>query len=221
MTASICPTITTDDPHEYRRQLELVSGFASRVHIDVADGKFTPNKLLDIDRLWWPSNVTADIHVMYEKPFEHTDILIALKPHLIIVHAEAQGQFVPFADELHQHGINTGIALLPETPVSFIAGALDHIDHVLIFSGNIGHFGGTANLELVSKALELKSLKPSVEIGWDGGVNTDNAKQLAQAGIDVLNTGGYIHRDAEPSDAYRRLLRAVQAETRRVTINLV
>ncbi len=70
---------------------------------------------------------------------------------------------------LHDAGIEVGIALLPTTVVDTIVPALDMIDHVLIFSGNLGFQGGQANLALLSKAQKLRSLKPSLEIGWDGG----------------------------------------------------
>ena len=97
-----------------------------------------------------------------------------------------------------------GVALLPETPVSIIEPALSLIEHVLIFSGKLGHFGGHADLKLLEKGWRLKQLKPTLELGWDGGVSDENAKQLAEGGIEVLNAGGYLHGD-NPSEAYARL----------------
>lgn len=205
MAATVCPTITTDDPHEFRSQMELVTSFAGRIHIDVADGKFTPNKLIDLNRVWWPANVTVDIHIMYQDPGKYVDQLLALHPQLVIVHAEAEGDFDVMAAALHAKGIEVGVALLPDTPASLLRQAIKDVDHVLIFSGNIGHFGGTANLDLLQKIQELRNLKPTLEIGWDGGVNADNAKVLARSGIDVLDVGGFIHRASDPYHAYQML----------------
>jgi ribulose-phosphate 3-epimerase len=84
------------------------------------------------------------------------------------------------------------------------------IDHVLIFSGDLGHFGGKANLSLLGKASELKALKPHVEIGWDGGVNEENALTLVNNGIDVLNTGGFIQRASDPASAYATLIEVIK-----------
>lgn len=204
--ASICPTVTASEPHAYREQMERVEQFAGRLHIDVADGELAPRKLIDLDHLWWPGNVAVDLHMMYKRPFDHVEVLIVQHPQLVIVHAEAEGDFVAFANNLHRHGIEVGVALLPDTPVSKIAPAIEHIDHVLIFSGNLGYQGGsTADMTLLNKVQELRELKPSLEIGWDGGVNEHNARQIAEGGIDVLNAGGYIHDAENAGAAYAKL----------------
>lgn len=207
---SICPTVTTDDPEVYRLQIEQTVSYAHRLHIDLSDGHFT-NKLVEIEDVWWPGGVRADLHVMYQRPFDHAAALVALQPQLIIVHAEAEGDFAAFADLLHNNGIETGVAILADTPVSAIAPALHLIDHVLIFSGKLGHFGGHVDLNLLAKAQELKQLKPTLELGWDGGVNDKNAQTLAMGGIDVLNAGGYLHGAKDPQAAYATLLTAVEA----------
>ena len=206
---TICPTVTTDNPDIYARQVELTLSYAHRIHIDVADGVFTPNKLLDIENVWWPAGVRADLHVMYQNPGAHAGALLALRPQLIIVHAEADGDFLKFAAECHRHGIEAGVALLAETPVEAILPALHAIDHVLIFSGHLGHFGGHADMGLLGKVQQLRRAKPQLEIGWDGGVNDQNARALALGGVDVLNAGGYLHGAMSPKTAYLRLLAEV------------
>jgi ribulose-phosphate 3-epimerase len=210
MSATICPTVTTDNPSVYKLQVEQTIAYAHRIHIDLADGIFTRNKLMAIEDVWWPGGVRADLHVMYEKPFNHLAALIALRPQLIIVHAEADGDFMSFATDAHRYGIEVGVALLPETPVEAIQPALEVIDHVLIFSGNLGHFGGHADMGLLGKAQQLKTLKPRLELGWDGGVDDKNARLLALGGIDVLNAGGYLHGAVAPKTAYATLKKAVE-----------
>jgi ribulose-phosphate 3-epimerase len=185
--------------------MERLSRFVTRVHIDLADGVFTHVKLAPIKDVWWPSGVRADIHMMYAEPFRHARALIELNPQLIIVHAEADGDFLAFADEAHAAGIAVGVALKPETMPKMIAPALDWIDHVLIFSGHLGHFGGEANTHLLTKVLQLKQMKPELEIGWDGGVNNKNAATLVAGGVDVLNVGGFIQHAADPQAAYEML----------------
>jgi len=209
MSAAIVPTVTARDVNEYRKQVERISRFATRIHIDVADGIFTPVKLLAVDQVWWPGGVRADLHVMYQKPFAHYKTYLSLAPQMVVVHAEAEGQFVPFAELMHHHGIEVGVALKAETPVELIRPALGWIDHVLIFSGNLGHFGGQADLALLDKARLLKRLKPQLEIGWDGGINNSNARNLVMGGIEVLNVGGYIHHAGDPRMAYASLARAI------------
>lgn len=211
VSAEICPTVTTDDPYVYKKQIDETLQYAHRLHIDLSDGIFTRNKLMEIEDVWWPGGVRADLHVMYQDPFQHLQALLALRPQLIIVHAEAEGDFMHFAASAHHYGIEVGVALLPETPVEAIQPALEVIDHVLIFSGNLGHFGGHADMGLLGKVQRLRDLKPRLEIGWDGGVSADNAKVLAAGGVDVLNAGGYLHGAKDSNAAYATLKAAIES----------
>ena len=205
--STIAPTITAEEAHGYRAQIERIEPFAVRWHIDVADGELAPRKLIPLDQLWWPGNVQIDLHMMYQNPFSHLDLLVAQHPRLVIIHAEADGDFDEWADRLHHHGIEVGIALRPDIGVDLIAGALHKIDHVLLFSGNLGYQGGSrADLSLLHKAKQLRELKPSIEIGWDGGVNDENARAISEAGVDVLNVGGYIHSAHNAQVAYAKLV---------------
>jgi ribulose-phosphate 3-epimerase len=202
---TICPTVTAENAHVYRAQIERIAGFAHRIHIDLSDGVLAPRKLLELDKVWWPGGVRADLHVMLERPFDHVDLYRALGPQMVIVHAEAEGDFIEFGETLHRHGMETGVALLQDTPVETILPALDLIDHVLIFSGNLGSFGGVADMKLLDKVAKLKAAKPGLEIGWDGGINADNVRRLAEGGVDVLNVGGYIQRSDDAAKAYEQL----------------
>jgi pentose-5-phosphate-3-epimerase len=60
-------------------------------------------------------------------------------------------------------------------------------------------------MNLLDKVKELRKLKPTLEIGWDGGVNDRNARQLAEGGVDVLNVGGFIHSAEDSRAAYAKL----------------
>lgn len=206
----ICPTIDAEDLDMYDKQVKHIVSFAHRVHIDLGDGEFTPNKLVAADQVWWPGGMRADLHVMYKQPFEHLETLVALGPQLIIVHAEAEGDFPGFVKYVHSHGIEAGIALLQDTSVDTIMPALELIDHVLIFSGNLGHQGGsTADMKLLDKVKTVKKAKPNLEVGWDGGVNEHNIKKIADAGVEVINVGGYLQQAKDAQKAYIALTNAV------------
>jgi ribulose-phosphate 3-epimerase len=146
---------------------------------------------------------------MYQRPFEHIKAYLALGPQLVIVHAEADGNFIEFAERMHHHGVEVGVALKAETPASLIEPAIDYIDHVLVFSGNLGHFGGQADMVLLDKVKELSDMKPTMEIGWDGGINDQNARVLSMGGVDVLNVGGFIQHATDAQAAYTTLTRAI------------
>jgi ribulose-phosphate 3-epimerase len=201
----ICPTILAEEPNGFRVQMKRVLPFAKRLHIDLMDGMFAAPRSIELDQVSWPATVSVDLHIMYKRPLSYAETYVSLSPRMVIVHAEADGTFVPFAQYMHRHGIEVGVALLPQTPVAMIAPVIDVIDHVLIFSGHLGHFGGSADLRLLVKAKQLRALKPNLEIGWDGGVNAENASQLAAGGVDVLNVGGFIQHAIDPAKAYAKL----------------
>lgn len=206
--AEICPTITAETAEEYRRQVEQVSHFAHRLHIDLSDGIFAPRKLLDPEKSWWPVGIRADFHLMIKNPHQASQIVSLHQPNLIIVHAEADGDFDSLAEFCHGKGVKVGVALLAQTPAQAILPALSSIDHVLIFSGNLGQQGGSyANLELLNKLSILKNAKPELEVGWDGGVNDQNIAQLVFKGIDVINAGAFIQGSPEPERAFNALSR--------------
>lgn len=206
----ICPTVLAKDREEYHGQMARVAGFAERIQIDLTDGRFAKTPTLRPENAWWPVGVKADFHLMYKQPGQAVEVILEHRPNLIIVHAESNGRFMELADRLHDLGIMVGVALLPQTPARTIAPALAHIDHVLIFSGDLGNFGGHANLSLLQKADELKTQKPELEIGWDGGVNEQNTAGLIAGGVDVLNVGGFLQTAPEPEKAFRRLARIAE-----------
>ena len=78
-------------------------------------------------------------------------------------------------------------------------------EHVMVFSGELGRFGGTASLMQLEKIRLIKAINSNLEIGWDGGVTTDNAYSLVQGGVNVLNVGGAIQKASDPHLVYTRL----------------
>lgn len=206
----ICPSILASDAVEYRQQIEKVVDFASRIQIDLTDGKFAKKQTLKPEEAWWPVGVKADFHLMFEDPLESAKIILEHQPNLIIVHAEARGSFGAVASICRKHGVKVGVALLPRTGPQTIVNALGEIDHVLIFSGSLGQYGGHADLDLLRKAHFLKEHKHDLEIGWDGGVNRHNVSQLVFGGIDVLDVGGFIQKSDNPERDFHVLKRIAE-----------
>lgn len=201
----ICPAILADTPDNYEKQIKNVAHFAHRLQIDLTDGQFAATPTVTPEAAWWPAGLQADFHLMYKNPLEILPQLLEHQPNLVIVHAEAEGDFGEFSSHCRSQGVKVGVALLASSPAEAILDVLDNIDHVLIFSGELGQFGGHADLALLEKVAVLKNKKPDLELGWDGGVNDQNASVLASGGIDVLNVGGFIQRAQDPGRAFSAL----------------
>lgn len=207
--SQIVPTIMTETVDQFRAESEKVGAFARRVHIDISDGEFAPTFLLSENQIYWPQGWEVDIHAMVARPSEHIAKLIQLKPSLVIFHAETQEDIRVHFAALKQAGIKTGVALLKTTVPSTVEQIIKEADHVMIFSGDLGHHGGTASLMQLEKIRLVKKIKPDVEIGWDGGVTLENAYTLTQGGVDVLNVGGAIANSPTPTDTYNELVKEI------------
>lgn len=202
----IAPAVLADSSDDYKVQVSRIHEFAQRVHIDIADGEFTPNFTVAASQIWWPQEWEVDIHAMVARPSDHVQTLIGLKPHMIIFHAEVEEDLVPVLKMVKQAGIKAGVALQRSTVPESVKSAIEAADHVMIFSGDLGSYGGTANLMQLEKVRLVKAIKADVEIGWDGGVAAENAYSISQGGVDVLNAGGAIAKAQDPQQAYATLV---------------
>lgn len=207
--SQIVPTIMAETVDQLREATVRIQPFARRVHIDISDGEFAPTFLLNESQLFWPEGWEVDIHAMVTRPSEHLGALMQLKPSLVILHAEAQEDIVPHLQTLKQAGIKAGVGLLKTTVPATVEAAIKEADHVMIFSGDLGKFGGTASMMQLEKIRLIKRIKPNVEIGWDGGVKVENAYTLTQGNVDVLNVGGAIAKAENPAEAYNELVREI------------
>lgn len=203
----ICPAILAADKETYRAQIEKVAPFAHRIQVDLTDGVFAPHKTIASEDAWWPVGVKADFHLMFRNPLPAVKTILEHRPNLIIVHAEAEGDFAEVVSLCRAHSVKVGVVLLPKTQPETIFSAVDSIDHVLIFSGDLGKYGGQADLKLLNKSSILKNRKPELEVGWDGGVSDQNVSELVFGGVDVLNVGGFIQNSAHPEQAFMALQR--------------
>jgi len=208
----IAPSITVETEDEFRTSIERIKSFAKRVHIDISDGEFSPVFMVGVDKLWWPKEWIVDIHAMVSRPMEYVDQLIALKPHLITFHVETGVNLIPIMEKIKKAGIKAGVAILKPTVPATIADVIRVADHALVFSGDLGHYGGTASLMQLEKVRLIKGINPNIEIGWDGGVSVDNAFTLSQGGVNVLNVGGALANVDEPDKVYATLITEINKQ---------
>lgn len=205
----IVPTVTVETADEYKAHMDKIQTFAKRIHIDISDGAFAPVFLLGENQLWWPKGAQVDIHAMVARPSEHLATLIAMRPSLIIFHAEVQEDRATLINQIKAAGIQAGIALLKTTVPSSVADVIKLADHVMIFSGDLGKTGGTASLMQLEKVRLVKAINPNAEIGWDGGVTVENAYTLSQGGVNVLNAGAAIAGAPDAAAAFNDLTKEI------------
>lgn len=206
--AVIVPTVmsTTDNPHAFRDIMERVTSYAKRIHIDLMDGDFAPHRNIASNMIWWPEGVQADVHLMYRRPMDVIDDTVAALPSMIIIHAEAEGDLIEVMRRIKETGVRAGVSFLRTTDISDYRNLVEQADHVMLFGGELGG-DGHGELAALEKIGDIRSINPTVEIGWDGGANSSNIYMIVDHGVSVINVGAALRGTEDPVSEYDRLVR--------------
>lgn len=202
----IVPAVLATSPEDYKAQIERLHSFAERIHIDITDGEFAANQTIPADQVWWPKEWKADIHMMVARPSEYLPLILQLNPNMVIFHGEVQEDLVPIFDKLKSETlIKPAVALLRSTVPETVEAAIQAAEHVLVFSGNLGEYGGKASMMQLEKIRLIRAINNNVEIGWDGGANLENVFSLNQSGVDVINVGSAIAHASDPAAVFKAM----------------
>ncbi len=208
----VAPTILTQNPTEFKEKVQKYHPFTKRAHIDISDGTLSPNLTINETACWWPKSWQVDIHMMTANPAAHIDNIIKLHPNLVIFHAEAKDDLLPIFDTIKQNGMKVGVAIVKSVYPPSIKAVLEAADHALIFSGNMGQYGGTADTLLLEKIPLIQEIHRGIEIGWDGGANLDNIRTLVHGGVTVVNVGSAIAKADDPQKVYAAMMAETEKE---------
>lgn len=215
---TVVPTILAADKTSFDQFVNVYKTFATRFQIDISDGAFTPMRTVQLNEITLPTDgqYIWDIHLMTKRPSNDIPAILRLKPSLVILHAEADENLLPIFEQLSANNIKTGVAFKKETYPGTYRQYIEASDHVLIFAGDLGSQGGTADLLQLEKVPIIQSIDQNVEIGWDGGANIDNVRAIAKYDVDVINVGMAISSAENPEEAWKSL--AIEAEKQGVNI---
>jgi ribulose-phosphate 3-epimerase len=200
--ASIAPTINATTPEDYARRIDNVKGFATRLHIDVGDGVFTDVKTVGLTQVYDIDGVPFDLHLMMTHPEGQMENICALQPQLVITHFEAPFDREAFYKQLRDVDIKVGMAINVETTIEQVRDILPTINHLVVFTGKLGHNGGEFRADCLEKIGQARAINPDLEIAVDGGLNQETARKAVEAGANLLDVGSFIHDSADPEIAY-------------------
>ncbi|MDA9341402.1 ribulose-phosphate 3-epimerase [Flavobacteriaceae bacterium] len=204
----IAPSILAADFGNLQRDVEMINqSDAHWFHLDVMDGVFVPNISFGmpiINSIAKHASKTLDAHLMIIDPDRYIKTFADLGVNYLTVHYEACTHLHRTLQAIKAEGMKAGVALNPHSNINLLEDTINDIDLVCIMSVNPG-FGGQSFIEnTYSKVEKLKELitkkNASTLIQIDGGVTNKNAKQLAEAGADVLVAGSYIFRSENPTE---------------------
>jgi len=202
----IAPSVLAADFANLQRDIEMInSSEADWFHIDIMDGVFVPNISFGmpvLDAINKHAKKTIDVHLMIIDPDRYISTFKKLGADVLTVHYEACTHLHRTLQAIKAEGMKAGVALNPHTNIDLLEDVIQDIDLVCIMSVNPG-FGGQSFIEnTYSKVEKLKALinrkNAATLIEIDGGVTNKNAKQLANAGADVLVAGSYVFGAQDP-----------------------
>ncbi|MHB0868591.1 MAG: ribulose-phosphate 3-epimerase [Chloroflexota bacterium] len=216
MKIKIAPSILSADFARLGEEVRAAEeAGADYIHVDVMDGQFVPNLTMGpgiVAAVRRSTSLPLDVHLMIESPELLAPSFAEAGASIVTVHQEACPHLNYVLSRIRGLGVRAGVAVNPGTPVGVLEEVLDQVDLVLVMTVNPG-FGGQrlipSTLEKVRRLAAMMDSRGSrAELEVDGGVDPENAGELARAGARVLVAGSSVfnHRSsvAENLSALRR-----------------
>lgn len=206
----IAPSILSADFGRLKEEIEAAAeAGADWIHVDVMDGLFVPNITIGqevVKGISKYSQLPFDVHLMIERPERYIEDFAEAGADIITVHYEASLHLHRTVQAIKEMGKKAGVSINPATPVGVLEDILTEVDLVLIMSVNPG-FGGQKfipfclqKIKKLRAMIEDRGLNCIVEV--DGGIKLENAREVAQAGADVLVMGSGFYG----ADDYKALV---------------
>lgn len=199
-------------------------GGADVIHVDVMDGHFVPNISIGIPVVQSLSKATRlplDVHLMIDRPEKYVEEFVRAGASRVLIHEEATVHLDRALSMIREFGAEAGAAINPATPVAMLTEVLHKVDTVLVMSVNPG-FGGQkfipGTLEKIRQLNQWRArYNGAFRIEVDGGVDAENAAELAQAGANTFVAGTSIFHTPDPAGAARQLRKlATEAVSQKV-----
>ena len=214
---AIAPSILAADFSKLGEEIDAVTrAGADYIHVDVMDGHFVPNISIGpgvLASIKKASPLPFDVHLMISPVDLYIDEFVKAGADILTVHPEAGPHIHRTLQMIRDRGVKAGLALNPGTPASIIEPVIGDIDLVLVMSVNPG-FGGQKFI--TSQLDKIRAVKTIIErhqadvlIEVDGGVSSETAGAVINAGADILVAGSAVFK-GDP-DHYSDNIKAIKS----------
>ena len=206
MSHLVAPSLLSADFGKLREEIEMVNeSQADWFHLDIMDGVFVPNISFGfpvIEYVKKHASKPLDVHLMITQPERYIKDFRMAGADILSVHYEASTHLHRSIYAIKEEGMKAGVVLNPHSSVELLIDIIEDVDLVLIMSVNPGFGGQQFIYNAFNKVAALRELIDGSDsealIEIDGGVNTDNAGELVETGVDVLVAGNAIFKSKDP-----------------------
>lgn len=216
MKRIIAPSVLSADFGHLERDIEMIDRSAAEwVHIDVMDGVFVPNISFGfpvMKPIRKSTRKTLDVHLMITEPERYIERFVDAGADYVTFHYEATMDIHGCIKAIHDAGARAGISIKPATSAEVLRDILPLVEMVLVMSVEPG-FGGQSfmpsavdKIRLLDEMKREAGLDTIIEV--DGGISSANARQLFEAGAEVLVAGSSVFGAPDPEEAINRMLKA-------------
>jgi len=212
----IVPSILSADQDRLQEEIDEIAEYSDLLQVDVMDNKFVPNITPQAELLKkFNTTVPLDIHLMVEEPSnDYIKTFIDANPKLkinnITVHYEACSNLKKTLEFIKNNKIKPSVAINPKTPLDSIKDVLDDVEMVLIMTVEPGFSGQKFIESCMDQVIELRNLKPDLDIEVDGGVNDQTALLAVNAGANVLVVSSFIFKSEDKVKAIKDIIKIVK-----------
>lgn len=210
MKSKIFPSIMAKSQPEMNQLFKNLSGAATVLHLDLADGKCVPNT-----SLWFPFKLSPrfkyNVHLMVKNPLKwieknnHLKNIVLLIPQL-----EELKDIKKYILWVKSKRKKIAFALRPETGISKLKPYLLEIDYILILTVHPGFYGAKFLPGPLQKIKQIKQINPKVKIIVDGGMNPQTIKKAVAAGADFFVSGAFTTKSDNPKQQINKLMKSIK-----------
>lgn len=187
--------------------LAMDEGKADFVHVDIMDGNYVPNISFGpgiVKQFKKLTDIPFDVHLMIENPENYIEDFVKAGADIITIHPGATKHLNRTINLIKSYGVDVGLAINPGKSLDVLDYTIEDLNLVLIMSVNPG-FGGQSFIESSLRKIEetkkiINERNSRCKIEVDGGIKLDNAKEVLDAGADILVAGSAIFSKECPKD---------------------
>lgn len=210
--ARIIPSLASADPLRMVEQISKLGDYPF-LHLDIEDGNFIPNITFGMKTVRAVAGSTdkeLDAHLMVTKPSDYLEELLENRVKRIAFHIEAVPYPAVYLNRIREEGGIAGLAFNCMEPVDSALPYENSLDYVLIMTSEPDGREQAFNPYMLKKIRRAREIfSDRITIMADGGISEETAKQVAEAGADILIMGRTVWGAKEPEKKILEIMESI------------